>query len=347
MERYTGTPARERSPRRFSAIRITLGLTTTCIAFTGCDPVGPTLLRFGSDGLVRVTVEVPLQGGLGWMEQVFTWQSDGAWSLFEEIGYDTLMGDRSLLRSPGLPFRFAANYVSLLHLVNENRGTRLWGLRDLDPNCGIGRSQVSFLIHDNLRDDQKEWTRCAPEATPLRGLSIQGVDPDDGSARVIQVVLRARDFTLGANFDGYAYTGSLPFGTLERGTESGMDLNESTVFRSTGERGRSEPPQEWLDFWKKHTRDSGRPPPEVDWASEMVVVAAVGVRRELGDSVEVRRVLVIDEDRDMKFEIVERIPGDYCAPARRTVRPHHIAVTRRDVARVSYGFREERVPCGV
>ena len=346
MEKYTGSPGKGRLPRRLS-VRVTLGLTITCMGSAGCDPVGPPLLRFGSDGLVRVTVEVPLQGGVGWMEQVFTWQSDGPWSLFEEIGYDTLAGDQSLLRSPGLPYRFAANYVSLLHLVNENRGTRLWGLRDLDPECGIGRSRVSFLIHDNLRDDQEEWTRCAPKATPLRGLSTQGVDPEDGSARVIQVALRARDFTLGADFNGYAYTGSLPFGTLERGTESGMDLDESTVFRSRDGPGRGEPPGDWLDFWKEHTGGGGRRQPDVDWATEMVVVAAVGVREELGDSVEVRRVLVIDEERDVKFEVVERVPGDYCAPPRQTVRPHHIAVTRRTTAHVSFGFRVERVPCGV
>ena len=345
MEKYRKRTSKG-SPQRISSVRVTLGLTMVCVVLGACDPVGPGLLRFGSDGLVRVTVEVPLQGGTGSMRQVLTWQSDGAWKLHEEIGYGQMSGDRSLLRSPGLPYMFAANYVSLLHLVNENRGTKLWSLSGEVPECGIGRSRVRFLIRDNMRDEHKEWARCAPKATPLRRLSTQGVDPDDGAARVIQVAMRARDFTLSADFDGYAYTGSLPFGTLERGTESGMNLSESTLFRSAGEGKQGEPPEEWAGFWEEHT-DGGRRQPDIDWEKEMVVVGAVGVRREAGDSVEIRRVLVIGNERDVKFEVVERVPGDYCAPARSIVRPFHIAITPRETGQVSFGVRVERVPCGV
>ena len=346
MERYTRSDGKGRS-QRFLMLHVSLSMTMTCVFLSGCDPLGPSPIRFGSDGLVRVTVEVPLQGGIGWMQQVLTWRSDGAWKLFEEIGYDSVVGDQSLLRHPGLPYTFAANYVSLLHLVNDNKGTKLFGLKHAGPECGIGKSRVSFLIRDNMRDEQKEWTRCAANASPLRGLKTDEFDPDNTAARVIQVSLRARDFTLGANFDGYAYTGSLPFATLQRGTRTGMELDKPTFFRSPDGEKQREAPQGWLDFWKKHTAASGREPPEIDWAKEMVLVAAIGVRHEAGDSAEVRRVLLVGDERDAKFEVVEREPGDYCAPAERTVRPYHIAVTPKTRGTVSYGVRVEKVPCGL
>jgi len=322
---------------------ISLGLTMICTLFAGCDPVGVGILRFGSDGLVRVTMEVPLQGRVGWLQQVLTWNSEGAWQLFEEIGYDSLVGDRSLMRNPGLPYTYAANYVSLLHLVNDNRGTRLWDLTDWVPDCGIGKSRVRFLVHDNMRDESKEWVRCAPKATPLRGLNTEGVDPDDNAARVIQVAMRARDFTLGRDFDRYAYTGSLPFATLERGAETGMKLTKPALFR--GAEGEDAAPQDWLDFWEAHTGGADRKPPDVEWARQMVIVATLGERQEVGDSIEVRRVLHLGEE--VKFELVRRIPGDYCAPASRKIWPYHIAVTPRNADPVSYGRREERVPCGL
>lgn len=341
MESYKRMVANGR-PGRPPPTPISLSLTTVCVLLTGCDPVGEGFFRFGSDGLVRVTMEVPLQGGIGWQQQVLTWNSEGAWQLFEEIGYDSVVGDRSLLRNPGLPYTYAANYVSLLHLVNDNRGTRLWDLADWVPDCGIGRSRVRFLIRDNMRDEQKEWIRCAPKATPLRGLSTEGADPDDNSARVIHIVMRARDFTLGADFGRYAYTGSLPFATIERGADTGMKLTQPVLFRRAG--GEDVAPPEWLDFWQDHTGGSGKGPPRIDWADEMVIVATLGERHEVGDSVEVRRVLHTGEE--VKFELARRIPGDYCAPVSRAIWPYHIAVTPRSGDPESYGLRVERVPCG-
>ncbi len=342
MESYKRMVGKGRSGY-FRRMRVTLSLTMTCVLLAGCDPVGVGILRFGSDGLVRVTMEVPLQGGVGWLQQVLTWNSEGAWQLFEEIGYDSLVGDRSLMRNPGLPYTYAANYVSLLHLVNDNRGTRLWDLADWVPDCGIGESRVRFLVHDNMRDESKEWVRCAPKATPLRGLSTEGVDPGDNAARVIQVAMRARDFTLGRDFDRYAYTGSLPFATLARGSETGMKLTKPRLFRRADEEDTA--PEDWFDFWDDHTGGSGREPPEVDWTRQMVIVATLGERQEVGDSVEVRRVLHLGEE--VKFELVRRIPGDYCAPASRSIWPYHIAMTPRNADPETYGFREERVPCGL
>ena len=98
-----------------------------------------------------------------------------------------------------------------------------------------------------------------------------------------------------------------------------------------------------------HTEGSGREAPEIDWETEMIIVGAVGVREEVGDSVEVRRVLLIGNDERVtgtKIEVVERNPGDFCAPARRIVRPYHIVVAPRTPEPFFPEVRAERVPCG-
>ena len=315
-----------------------------------CDPggTGPQL-RFGSDGEVRVTVEVPLQRGIGWMQQVLTWNSGGAWKLYEEIGYDSVVGDDNFMRNPGLPYLYAANYSSLLQLAIDNAGTKLWEPPDRVGDCGVDRSRVSILIRDNQRDEEKEWARCAATATALGDLSTAGFEPDDGSARLIQIALTARDFTLGEGFDRYAYTGSLPFATLDRGVQSAGELTANLAFRSRDHGDPGEEPEGWTQFWQDHTGGDGAPP-EIDWAREMVVVAAIGRRDELGDSVEVRRVLRtvdVDDSRitQTRIETVERVPGDYCTPATRITWPYHIVVTLRGPPSLSFSHRPEEVPC--
>ena len=303
-------------------------------------------LRFGLNGQVRVTVEVPLQGGIGWLQQVLTWNSDGAWKLFEEIGYDGVVGDDNQFRNPGLPYLYAANYSSLLQLAIDNAGTRLWEPPDQVDDCGMFRSRVSILIRDNVRDEEKEWARCAANANALANLSTQGFEPDDGTARVIQIALRARDFTVGADFAGYAYTGSFPFATIERGTETGRPLNSGVYFRSPDGDEQGEEPEGWREFWEAHT-EGDRAPPEIDWSREMVAVAALGMREEVGDSIEVRRVLLIGDASRVtgtKIEMVRRIPGNYCAPARRDTWPYHIVVFPR-LPPPFFSWREERIPC--
>lgn len=315
-----------------------------------CDTggMGPQL-RFGSDGEVRVTVEVPLQRGIGWMQQVLTWNSDGAWKLYEEIGYDSVLGDANVMRNPGLPYLYAANYSSLLQLAIDNAGTRLWEPPDRVGDCGVDRSRVTVLIRDNQRNQEKEWARCASTATPLGALSTAGFEPDDGSARVIQIALTARDFTLGEGFDRYAYTGSLPFATLDRGVHPGRELTTNVAFRSSDDGDPAEEPEGWTQFWEDHTGGDSAPP-EIDWAREIVVVAAIGMREELGDSVEVRRVLqTVDlEDSQItqtRIETVERIPGNYCTPATRITWPYHIVVTVRGPPSLYFSHRPEEVPC--
>ena len=340
---------RGRGARRSRMKAITLSLTIVCVVITGCDPsLGPPgLLRFGSDGEVRVTVEVPLQGGVGWIQQVLNWNSDGAWKLYEEIGYDSVLGDDNIFRNPGLPYLYAANYSSLLHLAIDNEGTRLWEPPDQIDDCGIGRSRVSILIRDNREDKEKEWARCAANANPLANLSTEGFEPDDGAARVIQIALRARDFTLGDDFDRYAYTGSLPFATIERGTQPGEELNEGVlVFRTPDDGNETDEPDGWSQWGQAHTGGERRPP-EIDWARKMVVVAALGRRDFTGHTVEVRRVLLVGNETQVirtKIEMVERIPGDYCTPARRNSWPYHIVAIPKG-PQEEYSLVAERIPC--
>ena len=343
-----GEAPRERSSRAWVR-SLTASLTIIYGMLTGCDPMGPGPGEswFGSDGQVRVTVEVPLQGGIGWMQQVLTWNSDGAWKLYEEIGYDSVAGDDNQVRNPGLPYLYAASYESLLQLVFDNQGTRLWEPPDRVDDCGI-RSRVSILIRDNPNNTEKEWARCAANANALGNLSTVGFEPDDGAARVIQIALRARDFTVGEDYSEYAYTGSLPFATIERGTQPGRELADTViVFRSSDDAGEHEAPEGWERFWEDHT-GGARALPEIDWAREMVILAAIGKRETLGFSVEVRRVLQIgDADRvtGTKIEKVELIPGDYCAPARRIEWPYHIVRTPRGHPQPSASPATERIPC--
>ena len=281
------------------------------------------------------------------MQQVLTWNSDGAWSLYEEIGYGSVAGDDSQVRNPGLPYLYAASYESLLQLAIDNQGTRLWEPPDQVDDCGI-RSRVSVLIRDNQEKEEKEWARCAANANALGNLTTEGFEPDDGAARVIQIALRARDFTVGEDFNQYAYTGSMPFATIERGTQPGRELADTVlVFRSADDAEEGEAPEGWERFWEGHT-GGDRARPEIDWAREMVIVAAIGKRETLGFSVEVRRVLQIGDASRVtgtKIERVELVPGDYCAPARRIEWPYHIVRTPRGHPRPSFPKRTERIPC--
>lgn len=343
-----GEAPRGRSSRAWTK-SLTASLTIIYGILAGCDPVGPGPGEswFGSDGQVRVTVEVPLQGGIGWMQQVLTWDSDGAWKLYEEIGYDSVAGNDHQVRNPGLPYLYAASYESLLQLVFDNQGTRLWEPPDRVDDCGI-RSRVSVLIRDNPKNAEKEWARCAANANALGNLSTVGFEPDDGAAWVIQIALRARDFTVGEDYSEYAYTGSLPFATIERGTQPGRELEDTViVFRSADDAGEGAAPDGWEQFWQDHT-GGDRALPEIDWAREMVILAAIGKRETLGFSVEVRRVLQIgDADRitGTKIEKVELVPGDYCAPARRIEWPYHLVRTPKGHPQPSASPTTERIPC--
>jgi hypothetical protein len=152
-----------------------------------------------------------------------------------------------------------------------------------------------------------------------------------------------KDFTQGTDFVS-AYVGSVPFGTLERGEESGAGLQEPRAFYSVPA-GNPRPPTGWLTFWHDHNGTAPGDIPHVDWANEMAIVAAVGIRTEAGDSVEVRRIL--QTGVGTQVDLFERIPGDFCSPAARTHYPIHIVVAPRTLQPTRFSeLVTERVPCG-
>lgn len=324
-----------------SCLPINVSLTAICTLLAACGGTEVPLFKFGTDGLIGVTVEVPLQGGIGLQQQVLTWNSDGAWTLFEVIGYDGRDGDDTTVRSAGLPLAFAADYQDVLYHFNERKGIRLWELGTGDRECGIGRSRVTFRVRDNPTDSVAEWQRCAGGAYLLDSLSREPPEPDDHADRVIFLAERAGKRALGDDFRS-AYTGSLPFGTVDKGTQTGIKEEKPRLFRSPDGRGA---PAGWVRIWEEHRPGSSLP--QVDWGAEMVVLATAGPRHELGDSIEVRKVLLVDEELDILVEAVQRVPGDYCAPARRDVWPYHIVVTPRREGSFSFRIGVERVPCGV
>ena len=84
----------------------------------------------------------------------------------------------------------------------------------------------------------------------------------------------------------------------------------------------------------------------MDFSTDMVVVAIVGAREEAGDSLEVRRILPVDNGT--QFEITELVPGDFCSPASLTHVPYHIVVAPRTPRPHRFAaLQREAVPCGI
>lgn len=324
---------------------LSAGLTLVCAASLACadSGVSPGATRFGQVGEVRVRIETPLQGGVGELQQALTWNSRGSWQLFEQIGYQGRIGDAQLRRSPGVPAQYAAAYATFIAQMNEAPGLSLFVSeldQSLSPDCGVGASRVTLTIRDETRGSDVSWVRCVFGS--LVSLRTEGAGPDPQAGRVVQAVILAREFTLGELFES-AYRGSLPFNTIERGVETGSNLGEPQSFRSLDGKP-AKAPDAWFTFWNAH-KSGTVPPPEVNWEEEMVLVGAVGVRQEAGDSVEIRRVVPIDDGT--RIELFETIPGDFCAPAARITRPFHIVLAPRTPAPIVFAeTREERVPCG-
>ena len=319
----------------------------TAVIAGACDPVPPIgPLRFGQSGEIRVTVESPLYLGAGSLHQVLTWRSDGAWRVYEEIGYRGTVGEEHVEPAPGLPFEYASMYASLIQKLNDDAGFRLIrypALNEIqDPECRSGMSRVTVRMYDQAEREALEWTRCADGS--LANLTTRGSGPDVAASRVIQAAIFVRNSTVGTGFIS-RYAGSLPFATLDRGTETGSGLDSLLAFRSSDGNGAAMSPEDFSDWWGTHAGDRDVPLPEVDWETEMVLAMAVGVRDEVGDSVEIRRVLAIDTGT--RVEVVERVPGNFCAPERRTVRPIHIVVVPRSREPIIPArLPPEAVPCG-
>jgi hypothetical protein len=315
-----------------------MALLSSCDSDQGTQP---GTLRFGQVGEIRIQLVVPVSMGTGELQQVLTWNSSGAWQLYESISYKGNVGDETLLRSRGHPGAYAAFYATLITQLNEAPGLKLFVPElpsDLVPECSASRSWVTFRIRDEIRGEERGWTRCATGT--LTTLTPEGAGPDAAAGRVVQATTLARDRTLGSDFLS-AYHGSVPFGTLLRGEDAPEALPGPRAFYTVA--GLADPPAGWSEFWL--SIGSG-PVPEIDWNTEMVLLAAVGERREAGDSVEVRRVLPVDEGTQVR--IVERVPGDFCSPAARSHYPYHLVVLPRVPLPISYAeIVTERVPCGV
>jgi hypothetical protein len=315
--------------------------TQACGDDSGTPPL--ETLRYGQLGEVEVGVVAPLGVvGVGELQQILTWGSSGAWVLREIISYRDLTGDETVTKNEGDPIAYASVYASLILQLNETEGVEIFSITpELPEGCEAGQTRVTVTIWDEARREETRWVRCA--SGTLATLKTSEAGPDLEAGRVIQAAILVRDFT---HIDGFvsAYHGSVPFGTLDRGEESGAGLQEPKSFFSVPE-GNPNPPTGWLAFWRDH---NGTPPsaiPYVDWAHEMALVAAVGIRTEAGDSVEVRRVL---STGDMtQVSLFERVPGDFCSPASRNHYPVHIIVAPRTPLPILFSKVDTvRVPCG-
>ena len=310
----------------------------------------PGTVRFGQLGQVEVGVVAPLISGggapSGEIQQILTWGSSGAWVLREIISYRDLQGDETVTKNQGDPIAYASAYASLITQLNVTSGVELFSISPEPPvPCTPGQTRVTVTIWDELRREEISWVRCA--AGNLTTLQTSEAGPDLDAGRVIQAAILLRDFTQGEAFVS-AYVGSVPFGTLDRGEESGARYEEPRIFLSVPE-GNPNPPTGWLAFWAAHNGTSPAAIPHVDWKREMVLVAAVGKRTEAGDSVEVRRVLQtgLGTQSELYVELFERVPGDFCSPAARDHYPVHIIVTPRTLLDIEFSeVVTQRVPCG-
>jgi hypothetical protein len=318
------------------------------LSIQGCsDDTGPPAdsIRFGQIGEIEVAVVAPrvFGEGEGELQQILTWGSSGAWVLREIISYRGLVGDESVRRNEGDPRAYASGYASLIADLNESSGVEL--VETVDPMedlvCDPIEARVTVTIWDELRQEERRWVRCARRT--LGSLQTSEARPDLEAGRVIQAAILVRDFTQGANFESF-YLGTVPFGTLDRSEDSGAQLDSSWVFLSVPE-GNPNPPTRWLSFWKDHNETPPNEIPAVDWKTEMVLVAWVGLRREAGDSVEVRRILQTGQGTQVILK--ERVPGDFCSPAARDHYPVHIIVAPRTLEPIRFSEIEvERVSCG-
>jgi hypothetical protein len=314
------------------------------VLFLGCGDDGgvpPYATRFGQVGGVTLSLEVPLRfkQGEGELIQVLTWNSSGVWQIRESISYRALPGDEDLDREEGDPGEYGYLIVQL-HEAPLDLFKQV--IPEVPGGCGSGETKVSLTIRDESRNADSTWVRCSQGT--LATLSTADAGPDEEAVRVIQSAILIRDFTVGRNFLS-AYRGSIPFGTLDRADDSGALLGEPRTFMSR-EEGILETPEGWVQFWRAHTKDPRARPPIVDWANEMVLVAAVGRRSEAGDSVEIRRVLQTGDGTEVP--VFERIPGDFCSPAAGEHYPVHVVVSPRTLLPIRFSdLVTERVPCGL
>lgn len=302
----------------------------------GGGGTGPDATRFGQVGEIRVHLTSTLGfGGVGSLEQIVTWESSGPWWVTERISYLDRFGDENILRLRIDLDTYAAAYASLIAQLNESDGLKLF-VEELDPSlepdCGVGRTEILFVIVDKTRSTQRSWARCVNGS--LGTLQTAGAGPDPAAARVAQAAVLVRELTVGTDYRS-PFLLSVPFATLDRGDDSGASLTGPLVFQTD---------EGWPEFWSRH-RGPNSPAPFIDFERDQVIVGAAGPRFEAGDSLEVRRILHIEGGT--LTEIAERGPGDFCSPAARTHTPFHIVVAPKTAVPMTFiTLPVERVPCG-
>jgi len=327
------------TPRVRRAPGVSCVLAIATVALAGCTDDGPAglgSLRFGQIGEVDLLLEAPLLLGAGELRQRLRWSSEGPFLLTEEISYRGELGDRTEIERFENPEVLAGSYAQWIVQVNEVDALDLFidGLDPaLDPSCGQGRTRITLRITDDPRGESISWTRCVLGS--LATLQPGGAGPEPAAARVAAAALLLREQALGSRFTS-TYDASVPFATIDKGEDTGADINQPRAVVDA---------EAWEAFWAEHRGDA-EPRPEVDFERDLVVVAAVGVRFEAGDSVEVRRVLPVDQSTIVT--IVERVPGNFCSPAERRQTPFHIVrVPRVPLPMIFADVEVERVPCGL
>ena len=303
---------------------------------------------FGLEGEIRLDVHSPLPGatGQGELHEILIWASNGPWLLTERVFYQGNLGAETRRSGKLNPGELAREYGSLIRHLNETRGRRLFGRevpQDLDPECvgALGRTRVVFTIHDKARGEVASWTRCA-EGT-LFTFAPGSAKPDPGASRVVTAGQLARFFTLGEASHS-TYMGTIPFASLAEGADSPARTESPRAFVSAD----GAPPDDFVGFWTDHAGEEAVPP-QVDWGVEMVLLVAVGVRREAGSFVRVRRILPLGPATGTRIEVTEQVPGDFCSPASASQYPFQLVVLPNANVHLPVDFtpvRVERVSCG-
>jgi type IV pilus biogenesis protein CpaD/CtpE len=103
--------------------------------------------------------------------------------------------------------------------------------------------------------------------------------------------------------------------------------------------------QAWRDAWSRLTSRSGPPraAPEVDFAREMVLVAAMGQRRSGGYAVRIESVR--EEGGELVASVVETSPGPRCGVTMALTAPADAVVVTRSTLPVRWAVRQAVSDC--
>jgi hypothetical protein len=101
----------------------------------------------------------------------------------------------------------------------------------------------------------------------------------------------------------------------------------------------------WAGMWQQMMRGSEPVPdlPEVDFKSDLVLLAAMGPRQTTGFSIEIEEVQI--KDGDGWVTVVERFPGPDCVTFDAITRPVHAVAVPRHPGQTIFLLRTETVDC--